>query len=118
MNSVRFKAALILVLVLIVGTNMNAQPMRAKAHGIFVSSKVQTARRNSLLTAQVTEIQKLKFQIAENKAHFKILMNVEEPDMNAIYSNIDELSILHNQLAKRRLEIIKILAFGRVKSKD
>jgi len=53
-----------------------------------------------LKLAHMKELQPLKDQLMENKAHQRTLMNAENPDEKAIYKYIDQATKLQNEMAK------------------
>jgi Spy/CpxP family protein refolding chaperone len=59
------------------------------------------------------ESKPLKYKLKELKAHQETLMNEDQPNLNAINANIDEMSKLKNQLAKikakTRIEVLSQL---------
>jgi hypothetical protein len=67
------------------------------------------SERQSERNLQLNQIKSLKSQIAENKARFNTLMNSENPNMDAVYQNIEESEILHNKLMKSRMQLFKML---------
>jgi hypothetical protein len=104
----RIKLILFLILALVVGTSIKAQPASEKAHGISFLSQNHKVQRQSLYISQLKEIESIKKQMGQNKERFNYLMSFENPDMNEVYKNIDESGILRSQLLRSRLQLIKI----------
>ena len=60
----------------------------------------QQNRVNDLRTAHLKEVQPLRDQLMENRAHQRTLMNAENADKKAINANIDKATKLQNEIAK------------------
>lgn len=102
MKSIKNKLTLLLILFFLSGTAMIAQPSGARTHGIPGLSEDQKAQIHKLRISHLKDIQALRNQIGENRAHFKTLMSSENPDMNAINKNIDEFGSLRTQIMKKQ----------------
>jgi hypothetical protein len=113
MKSVYTLSQLILVLVLLAGIQLNAQSATGKMLSKTESNGDQKASVQIQRAEVNNEIEHLKLQIAQNESRFSTLMSIENPDMNALYQNIDELHVLKNRLSKFRLQLLKLTIFGR-----
>jgi Spy/CpxP family protein refolding chaperone len=102
MRSIKNKIMLILILAFMAGTVLNAQPFMNKFRGIPGLSEDQKAQIQKLRVSHLKDIQVIKNQIGENRAHYKTLMTSENPDMNAINKNIEEFGGLRTQLLKKQ----------------
>ena len=111
MKTIVTKVLLIVVLIMNAATAIKAQPDIEKKQSQSISSE-DISSAKLLSVSIVNEIQKLKVQITENESQFKTLMALENPDMDAVYQNIDESQLLHKQLTKFRFQLIKIAIFS------
>ena len=111
MKTIVAKVLLILVLAMNAGTPIKAQLDIEKKQSQSVNNE-DISSAKLLSVSIVNEIQRLKIQISENETRFKTLMALENPDMEAVYQNIDESQLLHKQLAKFRFQLIKIAIFS------
>jgi Spy/CpxP family protein refolding chaperone len=102
MRSIKSKIVLMLILALIAGTAVNAQPASEKTHEISGFSEDLKAQIHKLRISHLKDIQGIQNQIGENRAHYKSLMTSENPDMNAINKNIDDRGSLRSQLQKKQ----------------
>jgi Spy/CpxP family protein refolding chaperone len=102
MKSFKISVLFMLVLALMAGTVLNAQPTGKKFQGIAGLSEDQKAQIHKLRVSHLKDIQTIKNQVGENRAHYKTLMTSESPDMNAINKNIDEFGSLRTQLLKKQ----------------
>jgi len=75
--------------------------------GIPDLTQEQQTKIEGLRTAMVTECLNIKNQIEEKRAHLNTLMTVEQPDMTAINSTIDEMYVLKAQLEKKKVAHIQ-----------
>ena len=64
----------------------------------------QQKQVKDLRLAHMKELQPLRDQLVENKAHQRTLMNAENPDEKAIYKNIDQATKLQNEMAKLNVD--------------
>lgn len=93
---------------MLVGLNLNAQrgygqrgmTEKQKGHFGLDLSEEQQEQVKALKIDHMKEVQPLKDQLMENKAHQKTLMNADEPNVNSIYKNIDKATKLQNEIAK------------------
>lgn len=69
--------------------------------GIPNLTEDQKTKIGELRTKHMKEVQQLKNQVAENRAHYKTLMTADKPDMDAINKNIDELSKMRGEMMKK-----------------
>ena len=107
-KEIRKITILVLAGFLLVGLNLNAQrgygqrgmPEKQNGHPGLDLSEEQQEKVKALKIAHMKEVQPLKDQLMENKAHQKTLMNADEPDVNSIYKNIDKATKLQNEIAK------------------
>jgi Spy/CpxP family protein refolding chaperone len=103
MKSIKSKMVMMLILLIMTGAAVNAQQSsRERVHGMAGLSDDQKAQIHKLRISHLKDIQTLRNQIRENRAHFKTLMTSENPDMNVINKNIDELGSFRNQLMKKQ----------------
>jgi hypothetical protein len=102
------KYILIMLIVLIAGTTVNAQPTSERARRISIFRLDQKELKHTQRVTQLKHIESVKNQIAQNKEQFASLMSIENPDMDEVYKNIDELESLHKQLRKSRIQLFKI----------
>ena len=102
MKSMKSKMVMMLILLLLAGTAVNAQGSGEKTHGIAGLSEDQKAQIHKLRISHLKDVQALRNQVRENRAHFKTLMTSENPDMNAINKNIDEFGGIRSQLMKKQ----------------
>lgn len=89
----------LLVVLMISGTvfgQANQGPMM-KIPGLTDEQKTAIQK---LRLANQKEMQGLKNQLAENRAHYHTLMTADKPDMNAINKNIDEYSAIRTTMMK------------------
>jgi len=110
MKTIVIRKITILVLagILLVGLNLNAQrgygqrgmPEKQKRHSGLDLTEDQQEQVKALKIAHMKEVQPLKDQLLENKAHQKTLINADEPDINSVYKNIDKATKLQNEIAK------------------
>ena len=110
MKTIEIRKITILVLAgfLLVGLNLNAQrgygqrgmPEKQKDHPGLDLSEEQQEQVKALKIDHMKQVQPLKDQLIENKAHQKTLMNADEPDINSVYKNIDKATKLQNEIAK------------------
>lgn len=107
MKTIIAKVLLVIALVIYTGISDIAQASIEKANSITVVTKDTQETSQSTSTMLIDEIQKIKILISENETRFKVLMYQENPDMNALYQNVDESVILHRQLKKMRFQLIK-----------
>lgn len=107
MRTLKSKMVLMLVLVFLAGAAVSAQPSKDKSHGIVGLSEDQKAQIHKLRISHLKDVQTLRNQVRENRAHYKTLMTSENPDMNAINKNIEEFGSLRNQLMKKEASHIQ-----------
>lgn len=102
MRTIKNKTVLMLVLIFLAGAAVNAQSSKEKSHGIAGLSEDQKAQMHKLRVSHLKDIQGLRNQVRENRAHYKTLMTADIADMNAINKNIEEFGSLRNQLEKKQ----------------
>ena len=102
MKPIKISVLFLLILALMAGTVLNAQPSEKKFQRIAGLSEDQKAQIHKLRVSHLKDIQTIKNQIGENRAHYKSLMTSENPDMSAINKNIDEFGSLRTQLLKKQ----------------
>ncbi|HKJ41194.1 MAG TPA: Spy/CpxP family protein refolding chaperone [Sunxiuqinia sp.] len=110
---------LFLILALVIGTTAYAQqqePVRKKhfKHQQLAENHRMGEKFGQSLTDEqkeafkgirmksMKEAKPLRDQLRELKAHQQTLMTADQPDLDAIYNNIDKMSDLQTQLAKIR----------------
>jgi Spy/CpxP family protein refolding chaperone len=71
----------------------------APLNGLNLTDTQKAAFKQSMLAVQ-KELQPLRNQLGEAKAHQKTLMTAEKPDLNAINKNIEKIGELKAEMAK------------------
>ncbi len=110
MKTIKFKKTTIFIMAIFIMAGMSVNAQRGYGHrgsksenrgasGLNLSEEQQSQVKDHKL-AHMKELQPLKDQLMENKAHQRTLMNAENPDEKAIYKNIDQATKLQNELAK------------------
>jgi hypothetical protein len=107
--SMKTTVILMIVLGLMLVTAVDAHQANKKVILVSAVNGDHQSERQSERNLQLHQIKSLKSQIAENKARFNSLMNSENPNMEAVYQNIEESEILHNKLMQSRLQLFKLL---------
>lgn len=102
MKSVENRIWFLLILAFVMVSGIGAQPAMSNVHGIAGLSDDQKAQIQKLRLSHLKDIQGIKNQIGENRAHYKTLMTAESPDQNAINKNIDEFTSLRGQILKKQ----------------
>ena len=96
------KGLVMLILMLMAGTAMYSQGSQGAHMGIPGLTDDQKTQIGKLRIAHQKEMQGLRNQLAENKAHYRTLMTAEKADINAINKNIDEFTGLKATMMKKQ----------------
>jgi Spy/CpxP family protein refolding chaperone len=105
MKTTKFLAVFVIIFLLGVTFQLNAQqgdkqgPKMDKKQG-FSFTPEQEAKMKEIHMASYKEIKVLKNQLAELKAKEHTLTTADKSDLNAINSNIDEMTKVQNKMMK------------------
>jgi Spy/CpxP family protein refolding chaperone len=96
------KARMILSSLMLVGLFLLPGILMAQpGQGISNLTEEQKTKISALRVNHMKEMQQLKNQVAENRAHYNTLMNADKADMAAINKNIEELGKLRVDMMKK-----------------
>jgi len=69
----------------------------------------QEAKIKQLQTQHLKEMQIYRNQLNENRARYQTLMTASQPDMKAVYANIEERAKIRTEMEKKRADHVQAI---------
>jgi len=102
METRNLKVIVMMLVMFLIGGTVLAQAGKGPMMNIPGLTDDQKTQIQKLRLDHLKEMQGLRNQVAENRAHYHTLMTADKPDMNAINKNIDEYVTMRSTMMKKQ----------------